>query len=61
MMMLDLALIVLRAMYDQAEAEGRHLFVDEAHLGHAVSELDGYGHDVHLTAVGDGHQRIEFR
>lgn len=60
-MMLDLPVIVLRAMYDQAEAEGRHLFVDEQHVGHAVAQLDGYGHDVHLTPVGDGHLRVEFR
>lgn len=61
-MMLDLPLIVLRAMYDQAESEGRHMFVDEVHVGHAVAQLDGYGHDLHLSPVGtDGHLRVEFR
>jgi hypothetical protein len=60
--MVDLAAVVLRAMYDQAESEGRHLYVDEAHLGAALRELDGYGDQVHLGAVGsDGHLRVEFR
>jgi hypothetical protein len=59
--MLDLAEIVLRAMWDQAEAEGRHLYVDETHLGHAIAGLgDGYGHMVKLTATGDGHMRVEY-
>jgi hypothetical protein len=60
-MMMDMPVVVLRAMFDQAEAEGRHLFVDEAHLGHAVAVLDGYD-ELHLTPVGgDGHLRVEFR
>lgn len=61
-MMVDLAAVVLRAMYDESESEGRHLFVDEVHLGRALRELDGYGDQVHLSAVGsDGHMRVEFR
>lgn len=59
--MVDLAEVVLHAMWAQAQAEGRQLVVDEMQVGRALTELDGYGRHCHLSPGGEGQLRVEFK
>lgn len=61
MTMLDMAEVLLYAMWQQAENEGRWLIVEEKALGHAMADIDGYGRHVHVSpAGGDGELRVVF-
>lgn len=58
-MMMELAEVVLYAMYRQAEAEGRQLLVSAEAVGEAMSDIDLYERHVHLKRSGQ-QLRVQF-
>lgn len=59
-MLIDLAEPVLYAMWQQARDEGRVLVVDEAAVGRALADIDGYDRHVHLEKAGEGSLAVKF-
>jgi len=59
-MLMELAEVVLYAMWKQANDEGRHLLVDKEAVADAMADIDGYDRHVHLTKVGPAELRVQF-
>lgn len=58
--MLDMAEVVLYAMWKQATQEGRVLLVDKEAVAEAMADIDGYDRHVHLATSGTHELRVQF-